>query len=321
MNIKTFVINLDHRTDRWNNFLSQKEPRFLNYNRYSAVNGYNLSNKSSRLQKIFEKNDFNMRKGMVGCALSHIKLYIDLLNDPKNDLYVIFEDDITFVPEFESKLKHVLTELTRNDWDIFYLGHHVWEGQIDDNTYNKNVYPTIYKLNRMESLIKSMGGTFAYMISKKGAEKLLNFINFNGMTNAIDTVQQKSGDFLNLYYSSTNLVYSDVFNINKNIDTDIQKNYESLSMNFDQKLNMELNSYTNIKQVFNLDSIPNKIAMFIYYSSDDERKIQNLSSNCPHLNYTIDDRVIFLCPIDNGKYFHMFKKYEKWNIDDAILFE
>lgn len=322
LNIKTFVINLDTRQDRWNKFTQQFEPTFLNYQRYSAVNGYQLSPNSSRLQKIFEKNDFNMRKGMVGCALSHIKLWIELLNDDKNDIYFILEDDVTFVQDFEQKMKHAINDLVKNEWDIFYLGHHVWENQRNENLYNKTLYPTIQKMNRMESLLKSMGGTFAYMITKKGAEKLLEFINSNGMTNGIDTVQQKSGDHLNLYYSYPHLVYSDVFNISReNIDTDIQKNFESLSMNFKDKLIMEINEYTNIKEVYMLDEIPNKIFMYIYYFNEDEQKIRHMSKTCKHLNYTIDDRVIFLCPNDNGKHFHMFKKYGRWNIDDAILFE
>ena len=55
-------------------------------------------------------------------------------------------------------------------------------------------------MKSQESLLKSMGGTQGYLINKKGCQNMLDFIGRTGMTNAIDTMQQKAGDILNVYY-------------------------------------------------------------------------------------------------------------------------
>ena len=53
----------------------------------------------------FEKNEFNYRKGVIGCALSHYNLWKMLLNDFNNNYYCIFEDDIIFIDNFKEKLE------------------------------------------------------------------------------------------------------------------------------------------------------------------------------------------------------------------------
>jgi hypothetical protein len=53
---------------------------------------------------------------------------------------------------------------------------------------------------------------------------MIQFINEYGMTNAIDTVMQKSADHLNVAYLEPLLV---VLDMNKEGDTDIQFNFES----------------------------------------------------------------------------------------------
>ena len=202
------VINLETRPDRWTKFEQEaKIENFLNYEKYCGINGNNIKS-SHQLYRLFDGNDYNMRAGIVGCALSHIKLYIELINS-NFDYYCILEDDIQFVPDFNNKLEHVKCQLNKNkDWDLIYLGHFCKKQYITNLTYNKKSYPKIEKYNMQESFSKSMGGTIGYLISKKGANKLLDFINKYGMTNAIDTMQQKSADILNIFYCSTHLVYS-----------------------------------------------------------------------------------------------------------------
>ena len=41
---------------------------------------------------------------MVGCALSHIYLWIQLLIDEAYDMYVVLEDDITFDIDYVRKI-------------------------------------------------------------------------------------------------------------------------------------------------------------------------------------------------------------------------
>jgi GR25 family glycosyltransferase involved in LPS biosynthesis len=226
-NMKTYVINLDRRPDRWNNFSKLEEPKFLRYEKFSAVDGSKLT-PNRQLQRIFEGNDYNMRDGMVGVALSHIKLWIDLINSDK-EFYCVFEDDVTFVPGMEQKFTHVLSILP-GGWGMCFLGHHVWPQHETPDCYDKEKIPRLDKWNAFQSLTYSIGGAVGYLISKAGALAMLEFIEDVGMTNAIDTMQQKAADIIPVYYCMPHLVYSDCWTKTKTVDTDIQLNFRSLDM-------------------------------------------------------------------------------------------
>jgi GR25 family glycosyltransferase involved in LPS biosynthesis len=323
--MKTYVVNLKRRADRLEAFRKQEAPKFLQYERFEAVDGSQLV-PTSQLQQIFDHNDYNMRQGMVGCAMSHIKLCINLLQDKDCDAYCIMEDDIEFVPEFEQKLLHCAHELNKTEWDMFYLGHHLWEQFIDGEVYSKTIIPKVEQFDRAESLKRSMGGTGGYMINKKGAKKLLDFINRTGMTNGIDTVQQKSADELNVFYAYPHLIYSECYRGDNKPDTDIQYNHTSLTIPIEQRLEEELKHYTNIKEIDpkSLSVIPKSFTGVItetpfYYQSNNQQEIVQLSKESKYPCYTLDDQVLFVVPNgDNGRYFHRFKKNGEWNVDDAI---
>lgn len=220
--VKTYVINLENREDRLKKF-DQNSP--IEYTRFSAIDGKKLK-PNEQLQKIFEGNDYNMRVGLVGIAMSHIKLLIELINS-EQEIFCIFEDDVTFGDKFEEQIKHVLSHAPP-DWDLIYLGHHLYP-QYKPNSFADEM-PLLHQLSVHESLQKSMGGMYGYLVTKKGAEKFLNFINQNGMTNGIDTVQQKAIDKMNTYYCSPHIVFSECALPGKKIDSDIQYNYDSVSM-------------------------------------------------------------------------------------------
>ena len=217
-NMKTFVVNLNRRKDRLEKF-QKISP--LKCERFDAVDG-KLLKPNIYLQRIFENNNYNMRDGIVGCALSHIKLAINCVNS-KVDTFCILEDDVTFVHDFLRKFKHVLNNLPP-DWDMIYLGH-ILSKNFSYTEMTKKDLPILEKWSKGRSLRMSLGGTHAYMINKKGSEKLLEFINKNGMTNAIDTVQQKSIGELNVYYCNPRIVLSNHLD-----DTDIQNSFKSLSI-------------------------------------------------------------------------------------------
>lgn len=265
-NVKTYVVNLDYRTDRWEAFKKLEEPKFLDYVRFSAIDGKKLV-PNKQLQRIFEGNDYIMRQGMVGCAMSHIKLWIQLLTSSA-DAYCIFEDDITFVPNFRDKFLHLYNNLPA-DWDVCFLGHHLWKKFKTDDNFDKEVFPVVEKWNVIQSLTYSMGGTGGYLISKKGAKGLLEFINKTGMTNGIDTMQQKAADVVNVYYCKPHLIYSECWTPQSNTDTDIQHNFVSLDLG--QVVSREEYPERLLKNgVFNIDEA-------LSFKSEKERHIISLS--------------------------------------------
>ena len=221
--IKTFVINLDRQTSRLNS-LDSIIP--IEYIRLSAIDGKKLK-PNKKLEEIFEGNDHNMKDVLVGRALSHIKLYIDILEENTQHTFCILEDDITFVPDFIKKIQNIIETSKNLDWDLIYLGHDLYTEYKSEECFDPNEQNIILeKWSGNISLFKSCGGAFAYLINKKGAQKLLDFINTTGMINAIDTTQQKAINRakLNTFYCYPHLVYSECVTVNF-------EDYFSLSLN------------------------------------------------------------------------------------------
>jgi GR25 family glycosyltransferase involved in LPS biosynthesis len=333
---KMFVVNLDKRSDRMDVFKEKSVDidTVFGYERYSAIEGKKLVS-TPQLQRIFDGNDYNMRSGMVGCAMSHISLYVKLLNS-EEDMYCILEDDVDFVPMFGEKLIHVCKQLKKKKWDILYLGHHLFEKYITEDVYDKKNMPIIEKWDRITSLKKSMGGTGGYLISKGGALKLLNFINKNGMTNGIDTVQQKSADELNVFYAHPHLIYSECYRgSSPDVDTDIQMDYGSLTVPVRERLVEEMNFFESIGEhlieIKLLDdalwSVSNDISNRdenYYYKDEDVSNILKIKNASKHRYYTIEDKIIIIVNPDSGanclRYFDRLKKNNIFDIEDAIVY-
>ena len=331
-NIVTYVLNLDRRIDRWDNFLkiNDEEVSFLNYKRFSALDGI-LVKSTTQLQRIFNNNDYNMKVGMVGCLMSHVKMYIELINSVY-DILCILEDDIEVTPDFHSKFSSVLNQADKTDWDLIYLGHHLKNLSEKEYSYNKNTIPTIHKSNVFNSFVTSLGGTIGYLITKAGAQKLLDFISKTGATNCIDTLQQKSANILNIYYCNPHLVYSECYRgSNKELDTDIQNNLQSLSIPFDVKLENELQFYKennlDIKK-YDFDNLRNHLLSdftteFFVYIVDTWKNIDYLIGLCNKKSlkhYNIENKALFVFFSERNieRYCHSFKINNNYSIKDCF---
>lgn len=235
-----YVINMDNRKDRWQEFQKQE----IEAHRFTAVDGYKL--KATRaLEQLFNACDYNFRRGMIGCALSHISLWIQLLAS-NEELYVVLEDDVTLVPYFQLKLKSLVKQLEGKPWDVLFLGHHTYPRYCTPDTHDLYKIPSCEQWTTRCSLQQSMGGTGGYIVTRLGAERLLHFIQEQGMVHGIDTMMQKACDTLSIYYCTPHLFSSQVYTPNSlEIDTDIQRNYDSLRRPFSKRLEEELEFYAN----------------------------------------------------------------------------
>lgn len=92
------VINLDSRSDRWEEVQKELNGKVESYQRFSAISG-------------------GMHKG---CLLSHIEVM-----KGKGPI-LVFEDDIMLEPDFLRNFADCLFELPK-DFDLFYLGANVKE--------------------------------------------------------------------------------------------------------------------------------------------------------------------------------------------------
>ena len=331
LKIKTYILNLDRRPDRWDKFLiNSSELKFLQFERFNAVDGYKVIS-TTQLQRIFNNNDYNMKVGMVGCLMSHIKMCIELINS-EYDIYCILEDDIEITTNFENKFLNIIKQLKNTNWDLVYLGHHLRNLNDKEYSYNKQIQPVIEQTNVYNSFQISLGGTIGYLITKSGAIKLLDFISENGSTNCIDTLQQKSANILNIYYCNPHLIYSECFRDENNIDTDIQNNNKSLTLPFETKVQDELNFYKNNNLIIERVDFENIINVllkepteeFFIYTIDNDKNICEIKKMCKKNSlkyYTIEEKAIFIiCSKKNiERYCHSFKIKGEYSIEDCSL--
>jgi len=116
---KTFVINLDTRPDRWKSLIGA-EPSLQSYaTRVSAVNGKSLT-MNSMIYNLFQMNQFQWKKSIIGCNLSHISVWSQIANE-EGEYFLVLEDDARFAPDWMNQWKDYAKDIPK-DADLLYLG-------------------------------------------------------------------------------------------------------------------------------------------------------------------------------------------------------
>jgi GR25 family glycosyltransferase involved in LPS biosynthesis len=173
--IHSYIINLDKNKERLNNsmyFYNSSDFSKIPITRYSAVVGANLNpaqylsedalvefNETAR--RGYRTKHYQLTAGAIGCYLSHVNLFKQLVADENNDYYLIFEDDIKVDAKGYSLLQKTLSS-PPNNWDMILLGFskiHQYAGN-PSNGYTK---------------VKSFWGMNGYLINKSGAQTFLNY--------------------------------------------------------------------------------------------------------------------------------------------------
>lgn len=220
------ILNLERRKDRKrcatrlmreNNFIDSE------YKFFSGVDGTALSITDFNAE-MFIGNDFNSRKGVIGCALSHYNIWRELIESDK-EYYVILEDDIELCNNFKVRLNTVLDNL---DSDITYLGYTMTNENLyaDSKRYRDDRNITINNFNVNQYL----GGFFGYIITKDGATKMVEYIHKNGIKHGIDYLTKVNKN-LTQKECQPHLVYSEwVTDKSANRDSDIQLSYDNFSV-------------------------------------------------------------------------------------------
>ena len=175
---KIYVVNLDERKDRWVKLL-EVEPQLAKIvTRISAVNGKQIQ-LNDHIYKMFLHNTFKWKKSIMGCFLSHINIWKQIIEE-EGEYFIILEDDVRFNKDWLQSWNKYSVDIP-NDADLLYLG-----GVLPPN---KNVLSEcLDPVNDSWSKIKPNGlfsnvvapvfhfCTYSYVISKRGAKKLLDFL-------------------------------------------------------------------------------------------------------------------------------------------------
>ena len=215
------VVNLERREDRKLEMIEKfKKCDFADYEIITAVDGKHLV-PSVELKRLFEENDFNYRRGVLGCALSHFKLWKELTLEPILDYYVILEDDVELSEQFKEKLGFAIGEFTQQNMDYLYLGANSLHTINDD----------LANLKCVRSDGEQGEGTYAYIISKQCAEKVLQYFNKNSMKRAIDYTPVYKSILSGIYYLNESIVHTySIQHHGTHVDSDIQKDYDFVDM-------------------------------------------------------------------------------------------
>jgi GR25 family glycosyltransferase involved in LPS biosynthesis len=308
-NISTYVVNLDRRPDRWLNFIKTNDDKikFLDYKRYSAVDGNKLKN-SRQLQMLFNNNTYNWNAGMIGCALSHIDLWINFLGNKDKEILIIFEDDVKIIDNFKFYLNNILKNLKIDNWNLIFLGHHQ-TGMQSNSDFNLKVW------NKDVIFNETLGGTFGYIINKNGCRKILNFIENEGMINCIDTMMLRSV-YLDtmIWVAEPNLVYSTCYQFDKNSDTDIQYSKKRIYENYKNRLKTELDLFKKLNINFDGKDRVNSITI---YKNNEYNSIPLFKDN---IRYFIEDKYCIEVPLKFSFNLNLskLKRKGRWNISEII---
>ena len=119
-----------------------------------------------------------------------------------------------------------------------------------------------------------IGGTFGYIISKSGADKLISYANLNGISYGIDYfIKYIPG--LNIFQLNNFIIFSDwVQSIDSNVDSDIQKNFDYLDIYSDE----------NFQYFRGLDSDGNDIEFIQNLTIDEMKKKAMSNTDCMGFN-------------------------------------
>jgi glycosyl transferase family 25 len=201
---KTIVINMKKDKERLDYIKKQCQKANIKFERFNGIDGTKLNidklkkNKSIEIHKYsFFNHDRQGRsslKGSIGCALTHKKIWKQIINsDKKNTL--IFEDDVIIPKNFFKKFNSYSKQIP-NDWDIIFLG--------GVRIFGKNITKNIIKAVSTPNNIMNNCGLYAYIVNKNSAQKLIN--KCNPINNYIDIQINRHYNTLNAYYILPNIV-------------------------------------------------------------------------------------------------------------------
>jgi glycosyl transferase, family 25 len=163
------VINLAHRTDRWEAVSSRMAAIGLNnLIKVRAVEGARLSLEAMApllaqpidVIEAAPRSHFTITRPAIGCFLSHLGIWRWLIEN-KLPRVLIFEDDANPAPDFDPARFRTVINSTSRDAGMVFLGRIIMNGMAD--TPQGAELARVYFFN----------GTFAYMITPAACQALI----------------------------------------------------------------------------------------------------------------------------------------------------
>ncbi|MEO6323597.1 MAG: glycosyltransferase family 25 protein, partial [Thermoanaerobaculia bacterium] len=224
------VLNLDRRPDRWESFRQSAAEMagsvFVERcERVPAVDGEALA-MDEGIAYMFRGNDFDYRRGIVGCALSHLETWKRAASSGRTAL--VLEDDARFCAGFGGQLVEVCGALEElhPGFDVALLGYHHWSDRRDGEFRATHRSAELRPMEWNEYL----GGLFAYIVSPSGARRLLSLVQRDGIQVAIDWLvmrKSQSGE-LEVVQCVPHIASSPLAPPGSTVDSNIQHDFASV---------------------------------------------------------------------------------------------
>jgi GR25 family glycosyltransferase involved in LPS biosynthesis/tetratricopeptide (TPR) repeat protein len=222
--VAILVVNLKRRPDRKEEVGKLLQSHNIIPEWFEAVDGFELK-ANDEISALFAGNDFSSRKGFIGCAMSHYRIWQRLVADTSCGYYVVLEDDITVNDNFALKLQECIERIRTEKLDLLFLGHTMWN---QDDRYNADISGVIWAPFNKD---KYVGGTFGYIVSKSGASTYLKYIQENGIRHGIDYIIRLLPQTFKCEVIQPHIVFSEwVRTYNSSVDSDIQKDSTSINL-------------------------------------------------------------------------------------------
>ena len=197
---KVYVLTLDRATDRQENI--RKVLNGLNWEFFKATDKNDLSFEELTKNKVYDdqvhretkRTSRSMNLGEVACALSHVRMYQDML-DKGYERILILEDDVLPEPEKLVNFAPLMAQLP-DDWELMMLGYYghklpTTQYKFQQQLYYLFHYLKLFNWHKVEQrwidniLMRSYSddlysigkvlGTHAYAVTQSAAKKFIEF--------------------------------------------------------------------------------------------------------------------------------------------------
>jgi GR25 family glycosyltransferase involved in LPS biosynthesis len=245
---KVFYINLSSKHERNNHTLQQLETQNIpqeKIERFEAINGltHNFNSKELNLFRNVEFLNYTIMpsdtfKKIMGNQLSHYYI-LNIMKERGYQNIIILQDDIILKNDFLYYLSRIMNDLP-SDAEIINFGLHEFADQemfipydLVNNDKNEQLlekqitdFVYLYKTFNPETCHRINFTSLAYIVTKKGCENYIEYINNNGFFYPTDWNY-------NLYLQEKKIFYGSKYILatgNNNFKSDIFCNSDDLKM-------------------------------------------------------------------------------------------
>jgi alpha(1,3/1,4) fucosyltransferase len=203
---EAYVINLDRREDRMKKLYSHNPELEGRIQRLSAYEGRKIQ-LTPAIARLFKPHDFLWKKAILGCALSHLQLWWNLVHEkPDIDNYLILEDDVKLQPGWEEKWNAAVPHIPE-DYDVIYLGGILPPNRAGFELMKEKVNAHFSRVTPNQMFGQQQANryfhwcNYSYILSRKGAEKILeSLMAADGYYTSADHMVCNRVDKLNHYF-------------------------------------------------------------------------------------------------------------------------